>query len=328
MQIVRNIEFQEKFFNDIYKSYFNKKDNQNEKEQRMVSSDIKDKILIYTDDFEKVLKDIFHMADSEKEMKKYNVFNEIIIKDKRIENIEVDQFNNSCLIEMTYAYRLKHYTICLVKKLNRRYMNLVCEVILLKPLDLFAKRALKDIPYKDFTGKDNGKLKDYLHNFKNYYDERKYIANSIQSKSQRIDDKVKEIFDDFDSVLGLEVINQIVSSPNNVSKSQYERYKKKIIKEFQDYAIAILESLMEQSEFIKNFQYIDSYFQNEKELKRNLNKIFDKEIIPDIAKSYENGIGGCELLINSLKLYAVKLDEVLKDTVLEFKNEVLEKVSA
>lgn len=325
MEIVRNLEFQQNFFNDIYKSYFDKKVSQGEKENREISTEVKDKVLIYTDNFDKILRDVFYIIDSDREIKNYN---EIIIKDKRIENTEVDQFNNSCLFEVTYPYNLKHYTVCLVKKLNRRYINSVCEVILLKPLDLFAKGALKDTPYKDFIDRNIEELKNYLYNFKSYYNERRYIEKNTKKKRQMIDDKVKNFFNEFDSVLGLEIINQIVSSSNTDSKPQYLRYKRKIIKEFQDYAISILQSLMKMKDFTKNFQYIDIYFQQEEELKRSLDEIFDKEIIPDIKKSNEDGICGCELLINSLKTHAIKIDEVLKDTVLQFKNEVLEKVGA
>ena len=332
MEIIKNLEFQEKFFPEIYQSYSSDLGSFNEGEEEpfeVPSTPLRDKILIYTDDFAGVLKDVFHYIRSDEELQQYHSFHEVTILDKRVTQQEIDTFQNTCVIEMTHVYRLKHYRVSLVHKLNRKSMNAVCEVIVLKPLDLFSKRALKGVPYKDFTNmtEDQEKiaaLKDYLQHFKNYYDEGKFMEDTLENKQRHLDDSIKELLDDFDSVTGLEVVNQLLSSADLLSKSQYMKFKTKILHEFQRYALSILASLIEKGAFTRNFLLVEVYLEREKALQANLRVIFDEEMIPELQESYKNNITGVDLLIQTLHGYAAKVDQVIKETVFQFKNDVLD----
>lgn len=335
MEIVKNLNFQEKNFAEIYKSYFQYNEASTEDKQDASSveaRDVRDKILIYTDDFATVLRDVFHVTDSAVELQKYNAYMEIMIEDKRVENREVDPFHQACLLELTHIYHLKHFQVSLVNRLSRKNLNGVCEVITLKPLDLFAKRALKGIPVVNFSDEsEKGKisaLMNYLIHFKNYYNEREYIEKSLLTSKRSLDDHISGLLDEYDSVLGLEVVNQMIATSHQITKSQVTKYKKRIIQEFHQYALPILEALMVKEAFANNFQLVDIYFSKERELQESLYVIFDENIIPEMNRNSEEERTGVQILIQSLQHYADKIDNALKETVFDFKDAVLNAIES
>jgi hypothetical protein len=329
MQIIENLEFQKKHFPEIVESYHQKQGREAVKEQGVKTS-IRSNIVICTDDFDSMMQNLFpiyRLAEFEPYLP-FEKYSEILIKEKRIENIEVDPVKNSCVVELTHSYRLKHYHVQLVKSLKKKYIDSAASIIVYKKLDLFSKRALQKRKYKDLCGKSEEELKTYLRMFVDYYQETVYIEQCLEEKIKAIDTQVLEFFDQFDSVLGLDICNHMAADEEIYIEEDYPKFKQRYLKEFQSYSVKILEGMMKKQEFTNNFRYVDVYLRQQKQLNQMLSRLFEQEIVPNLRQKNMQKKSSAEMYMILIKEYGIKLDEVFKTAAVELKNQVLQMLGA
>lgn len=282
-----NIIYQKENFKDIYSSYFNNGSDTAEEEAAVSEvsendSEIEDKILILTDNFDDILQKLFGITEIIY-LKSFNIISsditindhlqdiDTIIIEKSYSDISIEIIGNTAKIKCMFSYRLFDKKIIITKNEGKKkLLDNVYKIYCLRELSIFEKNSFKKKSEKIINLNGLDELKEELIKLRFKYN----IKFNCIKKSRENADYTNLLKGQYLCSLSLSIINSINEKKimeksekqilNFISSSVLDFYTNEVNNVTKIYLI--------KKDFYRNFVIINCVLEEKKEFNIILNK--------------------------------------------------------
>lgn len=318
-----NIEYQKKNLQEVYKSYFNIK-NQNDlesdreqKEESAVTKDsveIDDTIVILMDNFDDVLQKIFCFSDemmkkeAEYESEDFSIndyiddFNEIVIE-KTYGEFQIQSDDSKIYIQTLFSYNIGNCKIVFLKNnTSRKTFRNAARIFSLRKLSIFERQSLKEKMNKFKQIDDLDELKEELIKIKLTYDESYYI-DKLEKKYTMKEKINTDIFENqyrcsisFDIINSLKEQKLLKKDHRDICGFIYDE----LMKFYNNEVSNILKTYVT-NDFIQNYRIVDFAIEARKGFYKEVLNIINSRIMGELQhiKELESEVESWNRLMNS-----------------------------
>jgi len=329
MQVYDNIDFQRKNFPEVFKSYTNINEAENEaaasiiEDEEVNGSVFKDEILILCESFEEILVNALNLPYEIRQelINEFEDHDVVCIHNSYLEK-EPKRYHSKKLIELyyTHGYNTKFYKIRLVKNIHRLQLKRAAVVIVQKELDFYDKMALKNIEYLKPDSASMQELRDILLEFKCYYNEKSFIDNEFNMKIRKYNSYTNNLLEgSYSAVLSFKIRNYLGSilKDKSIDDSEYYKVVDMCINEFSKEAKEILEKFIVSPDFTKNFMIVEIYLRLSEQFVKDITKYVLETFKKEIKGILNNVNSSIDIYLALLDSSVVQVDDLLKEKIEE-----------
>lgn len=329
MKVYDNISFQKKKFPEIFKSYTNINEAESEvavsiiEDEEVNDSIAKDEILILCESFEKILVNALNLPyEIKQELKnEFEDYTAVSINNSYLEKESKRDYSKNLIeIYYTHGYNTKFYKIKLVKSLDKFQLKRAAQVIVLKELDFYDKRALKGSDYFQSTTDNVEELRAFLLKFNCYYNQKNFIASEFHSKTRKNNIYINNLIEgSYSTFLSLEICNYLSQRLNDktIDDSEYYKVVDMCINEFSKEAKEILEKFIVESDFTKNYMIVEIYLKLSEQVVKDINKYVFEVFKSEIKIILNNETSSTDIYLALLDSSVIQVDNLLKEKIEE-----------
>lgn len=311
-KVIRNLEYQKKYFENIFKEYGEINEIAITKIDEDKSENNYKKVMIFCENYRDVLNKIFHFKINETNINHWECSDKIVIEKSYSRNQEISFEEKKVYIFLNHLYTLSGMKIELIKKIKKEDLKDTAVIIANQKIKLFDRKYINDMGINCIEIKEIEHLKDYLFTYKPEYNIWGFIEKNVKEVEPNLERNFKYSID-FKIFKGFDYIENFLEAKldTDISKGLKkikEENKSLFIKEINKF----LESRLN-GEFEKNYNEVDIVLKEYNKLNEELGlegeKIYRK--ISEMSKNLSQTAKYLELSKCGIeKLYEITSEKI------------------
>lgn len=285
MQYRKNLEFQHKHFPQVYRQYVELSSSAGKRPTKKVGTDqdivekIRDEIIIICQDYAEILR-VFRLPYRMQKLLPPEIEDYAIVRIESayVEKILASETQKEVQLQFHHGYYSNCRIIVLAKSPSKAIIQNVAKIIVMRELDFFAGRLLRDYDCLNVAG-GVAELRKTLSEFKLGYDETKFLSGQLQANQEEVAHYPRFLENQLESVLSLDIcriLNDLLRT-RAVNQEDCRMIMEKYTQEFEKMALELLNRLIIDADFTKNFWLVNYYIAQL--------KAFEKEVLRFISDS-------------------------------------------